>query len=418
MQVIVNNGARSGSVEAIASKSHIHRLLICAALSKNETVISDVTFSKDILSTINCLNGYLADITCGIDSITVKPYKEPVCGKMLDLNESGSTYRFLVPIVCAKGVDASFSGSDRLAQRPLSPLYELLTEHDAILSDEGKFPLYCSGQLTPGKFTISGAVSSQFISGLIFALPILPGDSVIEITGKMESYPYIKMTIGAVKAFGIEVVDQNKFFYIKGNQKYVSPSKVRAEGDWSNAAFFIAMGAISTKGIEISNLNFSSSQGDMEMLNITRRMGAKVEQKAEKVFVCGGRLRGTDIDAAQIPDLVPVLATLACFAEGTTRIYNAERLRLKESDRIESVYSMLSDLGANIKKMDDGFIINGNGSLDGGCVDSFNDHRIVMAATVASCFSKSPVTVVGSDAVQKSYPGFFDDLNKLEVEKT
>ena len=417
MQKTIKNGSRFGAVKAIASKSHVHRLLICAALSVQETVISGVSFSKDILATIKCLDGYLADITYNFDSITVKPYDNPTSNRLLDLNESGSTYRFLVPVVCAMGVSASFIGSERLAQRPLSPLYELLVEHNSILSEEGAFPLVCSGKLTSGTYTISGNVSSQFISGLIFALPLLEGNSVIVVTGKIESYPYIKMTLDTVRKFGIEITEKNQCFYIKGNQKYLSPSNISAEGDWSNAAFFIGMGAISQKGVEVSNLNLSSLQGDMSILDIIKRMGVTVVKKENSVFVKGGTLRGTEIDASQIPDLVPVLATLACFSNGRTRIYNAERLKLKESDRIESVFSMLSNLGANINKTDDGFIIEGNSKLDGGTVDSFNDHRIVMSAAVASCGCKNSVLINGVEAVKKSYPAFFDDFDKLELER-
>ncbi len=417
MQTIISFGKRWGTVKAIASKSHIHRLLICAALSDKKTVIKDVTFSADIMATISCLNGYIADILVDCDSITVQPYKKAEKNCVLNLNESGSTYRFLVPVACALGEDVTFTGSTRLSQRPLNPLYQQLIDHGCALSQEGVFPLTCSGKLTPGKFVISGDISSQFISGLLFALPLLDGDSVIQITGKMESYPYIKMTIDALNVFGINVKEEGQNFYIKGDQQYISPKEISAEGDWSNAAFFASLGTMSDKGVIINNVKKDSLQGDKKIIEIVKQMGATVIQDENSVFVKGNQLTGISIDASQIPDLVPILAVLACAATGETIIYNASRLRLKESDRIESVYNMLKNLGANIKMTDDGFIINGTGKLNGGTVDGANDHRIVMSSACAASITEDVVTINGSHAVQKSYPMFFEDLNKLNLEK-
>ncbi len=414
---IVEAGNRTGTVKAISSKSHVHRLLICSALSKENTVIKDVTFSKDILATINCLDGLLADIKIENDVVHIFPYNKPCEKKELDLCESGSTYRFLVPIICALGIKTSFTGAKRLAERPLSPLYELLIEHGASLSEKGLFPLVCNGNISAGEYTISGEVSSQFISGLIFALPLLDGDSVINVTGKMESYPYIKMTLDAVKLFGIEVIEDTNKFIIRGNQKYVSPQNIIAEGDWSNAAFFACMGAISQKGITIKNLNSNSIQGDKEIINILSKMGAEIIWENNSVTVKKNKLTGTQIDASQIPDLVPVLATISTVAKGKTVIYNAERLRIKESDRIESVYSMLEKLGADIEKTEDGFIIYGKDNLSGGIIRSENDHRIVMSGAVASCMSTNPLIIDGEEAVTKSYPHFFKDFNALKMEK-
>ncbi len=417
MQTIVSCGKRWGTVKAIASKSHVHRLLICAALSDKKTVIKDVTFSADIMATVSCLNGYIADIFVDCDTITVQPYKKPAADCVLNLNESGSTYRFLVPVACALGETVSFTGSTRLSERPLSPLYELLKKHGCTLSEEGVFPLICSRKLEPGEFVIPGDVSSQFISGLLFALPLLDGDSVIHITGRMESYPYIKMTLDALEVFGINVEQEEQSFYIKGNQQYISPKEVVAEGDWSNAAFFVGLGAMSEKGICVENVSENSLQGDKQIVDIVKWMGARVKQSESSIFVCGGELTGTRIDASNIPDLVPILAVLGCAAKGETVIFNASRLRLKESDRIESIFNMLVNLGADIKKTDDGFIINGTGALLSGTVDGANDHRIVMASACASSITNGNVTINGSHAVHKSYPTFFEDLTKLNLEK-
>lgn len=414
---IVQEGSRTGKVKAISSKSHVHRLLICSALSKEYTIIKDVTFSKDILATINCLNGFLADIKIENNDVYIFPYDTPVENKVLDLNESGSTYRFLVPIVCALGIKASFVGAKRLEERPLSPLYELLVEHGANLSEKGVFPLICNNKISAGMYSISGEISSQFISGLIFALPLLDGDSVISVTGKMESYPYIKMTLDAVKLFGIEIVEENNKFIVKGNQKYISPQTIVAEGDWSNAAFYACMGAVSKEGITIENLNPNSLQGDKEILNILSKMGADITWKNDIVTIKKCQFNGIEIDASQIPDLVPVLATISTIAKGKTVIRNAERLRIKESDRIESVYSMLKNLGADVNKTDDSFIISGKEKINGGTVASENDHRIVMSAAVAASISTNSVFINGEEAVTKSYPNFFDDFNALKMEE-
>ncbi len=414
MQNIVTCGKRCGEIKAIASKSHIHRLLICAALSDKKTVIRDVSFSKDIMATVGCLNGYLADIFIDKNTITVQPYKKANFDCVLNLNESGTTFRFLLPVACAIGQDVSFIGAERLTQRPISHLYDELVKHGCTLSERGVFPLYCSRKLEPGEFYISGEVSSQYISGLMFALPLLEGDSVIHITGKLESYPYIEMTLNAVRSFGIEIEQEATTFYISGNQRFVSPKEVSAQGDWSNAAFFLTMGAFSSKGVKVNGIYFNSLQGDRAIKGILENMGAVIEQTENSLKISGNGLKGVNINAAQIPDLVPILAVAACGAVGQTIITDASRLRLKESDRIESVYNMIKNLGGDIEMTDDGFIINGKGYLDGGVVDSVNDHRIVMAASAAACISKSDVKILCSEAVQKSYPGFFNDFDLLE----
>lgn len=412
----IEAGKRTGCIKAISSKSHVHRLLICAALGDRKTVIRNVTFSKDVYATINCLNNFLADIIIKENDVYIEPYMHPCEDKILDVNESGSTYRFLIPIVCALGVKTSFVGAERLKERPLTPLYELLVEHGAILSKKEVFPLICKNGISSGEYKISGDVSSQFISGLIFALPLLHGDSVITVIGKIESYPYIKMTLDAVRKFGIIIEEKNNQFFIKGNQKYCSPTEICAEGDWSNAAFFACVGAVSNNGIRIKNLNPDSLQGDKEILNILSKMGADVSWQDDTVLIRKNVLNGVEIDASQIPDLVPVLATISSNAKGKTVIFNAQRLRLKESDRIESVYSMLKNIGAEIEKTDDGFIISGKEKLEGGTVNSENDHRIVMAASIASCFSKGSIFINGENAVTKSYPDFFKDFDSLEKE--
>ncbi len=413
MDVLLKGGTLRGTVEAIASKSHVHRLLICAALAKQETVIKNIIPSKDILTTADCLEEYLAQVKRYGDDLSIRPYPRPKAKPLLNCTESGSTYRFLVPVACAKGVPVAFTGSRRLAERPLSPLYELLCEHGCTLSEQGVFPLHVKGKLQPGNFLIDGGISSQFISGLLLALPLLTRDSTIQITGELQSYPYIKMTLDALKTFSVDVKEEGRIFYIKGNQHFISPGNIHAEGDWSNAAFFAVMGAFSPEGITIQGLRQNSLQGDKAVLDILATCGATVTWREDMVAVKRNVLRGQKIDAAQIPDLVPILAVMACAAEGQTVIYNAQRLRLKESDRIETVFRMIRSLGGNIAVTQDGFIIQGTGVLQGGTVDGANDHRIVMAAAAASCICREPVRIHGAEAVEKSYPYFFEDMKKL-----
>ncbi len=413
MEILLKGGTRGGKVKAIASKSHVHRLLICAALAKTKTLIKDVVFSKDILSTMGCLDGYLAQIDKADGMIAVQPYFEPKNKQLLDCMESGSTYRFLVPVACAEGRSVAFTGSERLAQRPLSPLYELLCSHGCTLSKPDCFPLHISGRLQAGCYMIDGGVSSQFISGLLFALPLLEGMSIIQITGELQSYPYIQMTLDALRSFSVNIEHNERTFVIQGNQTYRSPGTITAEGDWSNAAFFAVMGAFSSEGITVKGLNRDSLQGDKAIADLLKQCGAEVSFQGDELTVKQGRMRGITIDAAQIPDLVPVLAVMACGSQGQTIIYNAQRLRLKESDRIKTVYEMISSLGGDITVTRDGFLIQGKGFLEGGTVDGANDHRIVMAASAAACICKRQVIIHGAEAVEKSYPRFFEDIKKL-----
>ena len=242
---------------------------------------------------------------------------------------------------------------------------------------------------------------------------MLKEQCTLKITGKIESLPYIDLTVNALKAFGIELAMNEQSFLIKNDLKYTAPQKLEVEGDWSNAAFFLAMGALgSIEGVTVTNLNLHSAQGDKEIAEILNRFGAKVtaDESLGTVTVQKGDLHAIEIDAAQIPDLVPILAIVAAKAQGTTRIYNASRLRLKESDRLAAIRLNLNALGGQAEETDDGLLIHGTGKLKGGRADSFNDHRMVMSAAAAALISEEAVTVSGAEAVEKSYPAFWQDL--------
>jgi 3-phosphoshikimate 1-carboxyvinyltransferase len=407
----------NGVVRAIPSKSQAHRALICAALADKPTTIECEGGSDDITATAECLSALGAKIGRESGVYIVNPLKgEGNNGAAtLGCGESGSTFRFMLPIVAALGRKASFILKGRLPERPLSPLYEELVRHGAELPPQGTVPFYVSGRLAPGHYSLDAGVSSQFISGLLFALPLLDGDSELQLTGQAESFPYIELTLAMLEIFGIQTEFKNNVFFIPGGQTYCSPGRARVEGDWSNAAFWLSAGAVGEGSITCTGLNLQSRQGDRAILDILAKFGAGIDikEKDSAVTVSGGKLRGVEIDARDIPDLVPVLAVVAAASEGTTVIRNAGRLRTKESDRLAAVSAVLRGLGADANETDDGLVIHGPAAFKGGQVSSCGDHRIAMSAAIAAAMCAGPVVIQGAQAVNKSYPGFFNDLRLL-----
>lgn len=414
MTITITKPPFSGQVPAIPSKSHVHRLLIAAALSQSPTTIACGETSDDIDATVHCLRALGAAVNYDGGVFTVSPIPRPVTGQhRLDCGESGSTLRFMLPVGCALGAAASYCMSGRLPARPLSPLYEELTSHGCALSAQGQNPLNAGGKLKPGRFVIPGDISSQFISGLLLALPILEDDSIIKITGTLESKPYIDLTLSVLTAFGIDVSCGTDNYRIRGRQRFASPGSVAAEGDWSGAAAWLCLGALTPGGITVTGLDTGSPQGDKAILDILRRFGAQVDVVDNKVTVTRGLLAGTVVDAADTPDLVPVLTAVAAAAEGQTVIRGAGRLRIKESDRLKTVTAGLSALGADIVETRDGLVISGKERLKGGAVAAAGDHRLVMMAAVAAAACDEPVIIRGAEAVSKSYPRFFKDYAAL-----
>ncbi len=415
MNMIFNTPRLSGKIRAISSKSEAHRQLICAALSDAPTKIICTDTNNDIDATVSCLNSLGANIVRCADGFLVKPLVTPVSHAELDCGESGSTLRFLIPIIAALGVDAKITMHGRLPSRPLSPLYELLENVGIKMSAQGENPFRIKGKLESGDYTVAANVSSQFISGLLFALSIADGDSTLSLEGNIESKNYIDMTLDAIKLFGGDITCADEKFTIKSKGRFTSPVETAVSGDWSNAAFFLCAGAMSDTPITVSGLDIYSSQGDREILSVLSKMGARIEVVGSSVRVCKNRLQSIKLDASQIPDLVPIIATVASVSHGETVIYNAGRLKIKESDRIRSTCDMITALGGNITPTDDGMIIRGVDMLSGGKADSAADHRIAMSAAVASTVCKNPVTVTGFEAINKSYPKFKDDFDKLTL---
>ena len=421
---VVKAGTRTGPVTVPSSKSVVHRLLICAALGEKPVKIDLKGLSDDILATAACLNQLGTRTIMDDNTVLVHPIKEMTDSKdMPDLpcRESGSTLRFLVPVVGALGRKASFIMEGRLPERPLSPYDSLLQEKGMTLRREtrngGEKALTCSGHLRHGVFSLPGDISSQFFTGLMLALPLLNGDSILLAEGKMASEGYLRVTESILKQSGIVFQKASTTEWrIPGNQSFRLPERVAAEGDWSGAAFPLCLGAFSKAGISVSGLNMDSLQGDRFIIEFLKVFGASVECIGEEIIISSGSCKPFIIDAEPIPDLIPVLSVLACGASGDSRIINAGRLRLKESDRLRSTATMITALGGDVDELPDGLVIHGTGSLEGGTVDSWNDHRIAMSAAVAASICRKDVTVLGAECVRKSYPAFWDHLEEMKAE--
>ena len=419
----------SGSVPAIASKSMAHRMIIAAALSSGTTHVVCNTTCADIDATVRCLTALGARIARVDDGFEVHPVPKSVelgilkafQGAELDAGESGSTLRFMLPVACALGAGATFVGAGRLGSRPLSPLTDELDAAGCDIKGDG-LPLTARGRLRPGRFVLPGSVSSQFISGLLLAFPLLPGPSEIEVHGRIESRPYINLTVQALKAFGVDVaiergvaadgIDEVTRFRA-GGRPYRTPGEVTVEGDWSNAAFWLCAGALGSQPVTVRGVSLTSAQGDRNVLAALSRFGARTQRASDAATVQPDRLHAFSMSAQDIPDLVPVISAVASCCEGTTVIRDCARLRIKESDRLATTASELNALGAQVEIDRDSLVVHGVGRLAGGTVDAHNDHRIAMMAAVAAVRCDGPVEIRGAEAVAKSYPSFFDHYRAL-----
>ena len=416
MKRTIPPGARTGRVRIPASKSQAHRLLICAALGEEKTEVVCDGISADIAATAKCLSALGAAVEETEAGFLVSPIKKVPEGRCeLYCGESGSTLRFLLPIVGALGAQAVFHREGRLPQRPLAPLDAVLTAHGMTLSEDGDL-LLCSGQLQAGNYEIAGNVSSQYISGLLMALPRFAGESTLTVTGTLESAAYVAMTEDALRLSGVEFSKNGASYAIPGGQRFRLPARTAVEGDWSNAAFFLCMGALAKEGVRVEGLNLKSSQGDRGVLDVLRAFGAAVSEEENAVTVRRGTLRGVTVDASPIPDLIPVLSVVASVAAGETRVENAYRLRLKESDRLQSTANLLRALGGRVEEKEDGLVITGVPVLHGGETQTQNDHRLAMSAAVAACAATGEVTVDNDACVAKSYPRFWEDYGSLKGE--
>ena len=380
-----------GTVTIPASKSAAHRAFICSFLSGGGKV-NELEESEDIKAT----KGALKALSDG--------------SEVIDCNESGSTLRFMIPVAAALGKTVTFIGTGKLPIRPIDEYLRLLPAHGVKCEYSGTLPLTISGKLTPGKYALAGNVSSQYITGLLLALPILDGDSELILTTELQSKPYVDMTVKVMQDFGVTVKETKTGYFVRGNQCY-KQREYTVEGDWSQAAFFLAGGAL-TGDVTLLGLDPDSAQGDKEIAAVLRRFGADIQVEKNAVRVKKSHLHGINIDVADIPDTVPALAVIASYASGKTVITGGERLRIKESDRIESVVTNLQKAGINAVETADGMIIEG-GAPAGACLDGYNDHRIVMAMSVLALAASGTTQISDASSINKSYPTFFNDYNSL-----
>lgn len=403
-----------GDINIPPSKSLAHRAVICAGLSSGISNIDNIIFSEDIKATTMGMESFGIEINRKDESINIKGKSQlKLIKNNINCNESGSTLRFLIPIALFTGEEVSFEGRGKLVSRPLDVYYEMFKDQGIeYRNNNGQLPLTVKGILKPGTFYVKGNISSQFITGLMFALPLLAGDSKIMVTTELESKGYIDLTIDCMSKFGVKVENKDyKEFYIKGNQNYISRN-YRVEGDFSQAAFWIVAGILGAN-VKCKDLNLKSLQGDKAILNIVKEMGADIKVSEDFVEACESKTKGIVIDASECPDLVPILSVLGALSEGTTKIINAERVRIKECDRLKAMKTELTKVGADIEETQDGLIIRGKSSLKGGVVDSWNDHRIAMAMAVASIKCEEPMIITNSEVVKKSYPEFWEDFKML-----
>ncbi|CUO13115.1 3-phosphoshikimate 1-carboxyvinyltransferase [Clostridium disporicum] len=408
-----------GSIKVPPSKSMAHRAIICASLSDGKSKIDNIDYSDDIIATIEGMKALGANIIKKGDSLEVEGIYSSSLNRneerIIDCNESGSTLRFLVPISLLIPGKSKFVGRGNLGKRPLKTYYEIFDKQGIKYSYENeKLNLDIEGNLKGGKFYVEGNVSSQFITGLLFTLPLLKEDSKIVITTEMESKGYIDLTLSAMKEFGIDIINNDyREFIIKGNQKYTSRD-YRVEGDYSQGAFFLCANALGND-IEVKDLSLKSLQGDKEVVDILERMGVEFINSENGIrSKVKNEINSTIIDGSQCPDIIPVLAATAALAKGRTEIINARRLRIKECDRLAAVNSELSKLGVNVVENEDGLIIDGIDSLDGGIeVWSHKDHRIAMTLAIIATRCKNPIIIKDYECIAKSYPNFFEDYKML-----
>lgn len=408
MDIRITPSSLSGEVMIPPSKSAAHRALICAALAKGESRIKPYCTSDDIKATAECLRALGMKVSEDKEGYTLgRDDTEKAC--VLNFNESGSTARFLLPIAAALGAEVAAEGRGRLPERPMAVLTGLLREHGVEVSSDN-LPINIKGKMTSGEFNVPGNISSQYISGLLLAAPLMTGDTVINLTAPLQSVGYIDMTLDAMAAFGVTAEETSGGWKIPAGQAY-KPNDMVIEGDWSQAAFFMSAAAIGGD-IRIKGLDFASRQGDMAALDVFAAFGADINIENDVLHIKRGTLRGIEVNAADIPDMVPAIAVTAAFAEGKTVIHSAERLRIKESDRIKTTLAVLSAMGVKTEEQPDGMVIYG-GRPKGADIDGAGDHRIVMAASVAAAFAEGKSTIKGAEAINKSYPEFFGDFKKL-----
>ena len=412
-RICIKPNKLSGNITIPPSKSMGHRAIICAGLANGKSRISHFDYSDDMLATIEAMRAIGSQIECYQNYIDVDGRHVFSNNQFLiDCNESGSTLRFMIPISLVKKSKVQFVGRGQLGKRPLDIYYDIFDQQGIDYTyKENQLDLKIDGALKADQFKIAGNVSSQFISGLLFALPLLKKDSLITLTSSLESKGYIDLTLAMLQHYGIQIDSSNDRNYkIYGNQSYQAVD-YHVEGDYSQAGFYLVANALKSQ-IEIQGLDATSLQGDKEVIEILERMNCVFTKEGYRNKTLE-TLKATEIDASQCPDVIPVITVAASVAQGTTVIKHAERLRIKECDRLKAITTELNKIGAKIKETNDGLIIQGVSSLKGGVVSSWDDHRIAMSLAIASTICEEELIIERPDCVKKSYPGFWKDFEKL-----
>ena len=413
MKVRVYPGFAQGRIDVPPSKSLLHRSIICACMAKGKSIIKNIVMSEDIKATINAFKTLGVKIeklenSLEIISSGILPF---FGDEIIDCKESGSTIRFLIPLFAnKKGI--YFTGKESLLNRPFT-IYEDIFKKNNVIFKKINNKIFIQNELQGNTYEVLGNISSQFISGLLFSLPLKKSDSTIKIIGNLESKKYVDMTISVLKEFGINIYEENNIYYIKGNQIY-SPTNYKVESDYSQLAFFAVAGIINGD-VTIQNINTESLQPDSEIINLIEKMGGEILKQKNSYKFFKSETIGIDIDVSQHPDIAPILSILAAVSKGKTFFKNARRLRYKETDRLKAITENLNLLGVKCNVTNDSFTIDGQNILQGNSFGSYNDHRMVMSIAIAALRANSPITIEDAEAVNKSYPDFFEDLKSLGV---
>jgi 3-phosphoshikimate 1-carboxyvinyltransferase len=406
----IRSGEIKGVVAAPASKSMMIRALVAGMLADGTSLLRNPSFCDDAISTIEIARGLGADIQTKENIVSITGGFKPV-KKVLNCGESGLAIRMFSSIVSLHNEEITLTGTGTLRERPLgmvvAPLRSLGVQ---ITTERDLLPVRVKGPLKGGFAKVDGSMSSQFLTGLLMSLPLVDGDSELEVTD-LQSKPYIDLTLQVINDFGV-VVDHKHYkkFVIKGGQKYM-PGEYTVEGDWSGAAFLLVAGAIGG-GVEVREINLNSEQADKKILNALEMAGAKIEYRKKSIIISRDKLYAFEMDITDCPDLAPPLVALAAHCKGTTRLKGSKRLLIKESNRSRALQDVFLKLGIKVETRDNDMLITG-GTVRKGKVSSYGDHRIVMAAAIAAIGGDSQVIIRDTGCISKSYPGFFNDLKKI-----
>ncbi|WP_300410337.1 3-phosphoshikimate 1-carboxyvinyltransferase [Lagierella sp.] len=409
-RILIKPSILKGEVNSITSKTYGHRMIILSALSKDESTLIIGEYNEDLCATLNCIKNLGANYQIDKDELRVLPIELSPKEVSLNCKESGSTLRFIIPVATALYDRTFISGENSLKKRPIKPLLEALSKSGVKFSSTS-LPIKTEGKFEGGEIELPGNISSQFVTGILLASTLIDRDTEITLTSPLESKAYVDVTLEVLKDYGVKVIELENGYYVEKNQRPMAPKVQRVQGDWSNGAALLVAGAMEGD-VTIRGLKLDSSQGDRVILDILKSFGADLKID-NSIQVKSLFKKPIEMDINECPDLLPVLAILSCSTKGVSKFFNGRRLRLKESDRLKNSMDLINRLGGKAMVLEDDLIVHGMGSLNGGVVSSYNDHRMVMAATIASTISQGEIVIDGYRAIDKSYPKFFEDFKTL-----